>query len=82
MSGLPQASHDATISGMSVTYELLDVAYPFVSAIYACRCGNQTVRYASEAGTPPLDWVVQRETDEEVCPGCRRFLPTDPAVGS
>ena len=58
MDSLPRSSHGATISGMSVTYELLDVAYPFVSAVYACRCGKQAVRYASEAGAPPADWVV------------------------
>ncbi len=55
---------------MSVTYELLDVAYPFVSAVYACRCGKQEVRYASEAGAPPADWVVHESGEAAgfVCP--------------
>ena len=70
---------------MSVTYELLDVAYPFVSAVYACRCGKQAVRYASEAGAPPADWVVHGSGDAAgfACPDCARFLPPepDPAAG-
>ena len=82
MDGLPRSSHDATISGMSVTYELLDVAYPFVSAVYACRCGKQEVRYASEAGAPPADWVHESgEAAGFVCPDCARLLPR-PAEGS
>jgi hypothetical protein len=83
MDSLPRSSHGATISGMSVTYELLDVAYPFVSAVYACRCGKQEVRYASEAGAPPADWVVHGSGEAAgfVCPDCARSLPPDPAAG-
>ena len=47
-----------TISAMGVTYELLDVAYPYVSAVYDCPCGKHVVRHASEAGAPPAEWVV------------------------
>jgi hypothetical protein len=60
---------------MDVTYELLDVAYPFVSAIYGCRCGERAVRFADEAGSPPDDWHVEQGGDAAtryVCPECVR----------
>jgi hypothetical protein len=68
---------------MAVTYEVLDVAYPYVSAVYECPCGKHAVRHATEAGTPPPEWEAAHAGDEAegyICPECARrraegFLP-------
>jgi hypothetical protein len=60
---------------MGVTYELLDVPYPFVSAIYTCPCGKHAVRHANEAGTPPPEWEEHHGGDQPeryICPDCAR----------
>jgi hypothetical protein len=53
---------------MGVTYEVLDVTYPYVSAVYDCPCGKHVVRHASEAGT------AKHAGDEAdyICPECAR----------
>jgi hypothetical protein len=58
---------------MGVTYEVLDVAYPYVSAVYQCPCGTQVVRHAAEAGTPPPEWEARHaKGDDYICPECVR----------
>jgi hypothetical protein len=70
---------------MSVTYQLIDAPYPFVSAIYTCPCGRHSVRHATEAGTPPPNWEERhsREQPERyICPDCaRRFGTAERAEG-
>jgi hypothetical protein len=56
---------------MAVTYEVLDVTYPYVSAIYECPCGKHVVRHAAEAGSPPPDWEAMHAGDDDfICPEC------------
>ena len=71
---MPQTGHCVTISAMGVTYELLDVAYPYVSAVYDCPCGKHAVRHAAQAGTPPPEWEAQHGGDDPgfICPECAR----------
>lgn len=71
---MPQSVHRATISVMGVTYELIDVPYPYVSAIYTCPCGKHAVRHAGEAGSPPPGWEehVIDESEQVICPDCAR----------
>jgi hypothetical protein len=58
---------------MGVTYEVLDVTYPYVSAVYDCPCGKHVVRHATEAGTPPPDWEAKHAGDDDfICPECAR----------
>ena len=60
---------------MAVTYEVLDVAYPYLSAVYECPCGKHAVRHAGEAGTPPPHWEAHHagdEADDYICPECAR----------
>ena len=70
---------------MGVTYEVLDVTYPYVSAVYECPCGKHVVRHAADAGTPPPDWEAKHAGDEAyyICPECARrraegHLPPQP----
>jgi hypothetical protein len=71
---LPHGGHCVTISAMAVTYEVLDVTYPYVSAIYECPCGKHVVRHAADAGSPPPDWEAMHAGDDDdfICPGCAR----------
>jgi len=57
---------------MGVTYELIDVPYPYVSAIYTCRCGTHAVRHSGEAGSPPPGWEehVVEDAEQVICPDC------------
>ncbi len=60
---------------MGVTYEVLDVAYPYVSAVYDCPCGKHVVRHADQAGTPPPEWEARHAGDggdDYICPECAR----------
>jgi hypothetical protein len=60
---------------MGVSYELIDAPYPFVSAIYTCRCGRHAVRHAAEAGTLPPGWEQRHPGSQEeqcLCPECAR----------
>ena len=57
---------------MGVTYELIDAPYPYLCAIYRCRCGAVAVQHANEAATPPERWehAVGGELAEYICPSC------------
>jgi len=59
---------------MGVTYDLIDAPYPYLCAVYRCRCGATVTRHGDEAGAPPPGWHVHvaepGESDETVCPEC------------
>ncbi len=59
---------------MGVTYDLIDAPYPYLCAVYRCRCGAAVTRHGDEAGAPPPGWQVHAsepgESDDCVCPEC------------
>lgn len=55
---------------MGVTYELIEGPYPYVCALYRCRCGATTVRHGPEAGAPPTGWLEDPATETCTCPRC------------
>jgi len=59
---------------MGVTYDLIDAPYPYLCAVYRCRCGGTATRHGDEAGAPPPGWRIHAgvngESDDAVCPGC------------
>jgi hypothetical protein len=59
---------------MGVTYDLIDAPYPYLCAVYRCRCGATVTRHGDEAGAPPPGWHVQAsepgESDDAVCAEC------------
>jgi hypothetical protein len=63
----------ATIRGMGVTYELIDAPYPYVFAVYRCRCGASESCYGDQSGATPEGWLRTVAGDDEdvvVCPRC------------
>jgi hypothetical protein len=69
---LPPAAGSATILVMGVTYELIDAPYPYLCAVYRCRCGAVAVQHANDAATPPELWehAVDGDEGDYICPGC------------
>jgi hypothetical protein len=73
---------------MGVTYDLIDAPYPYLCAVYRCRCGASVTRHGDEAGAPPPGWQVHAaeagESDDVVCPECaeRAEVAMDPAGGA
>ncbi len=59
---------------MGVTYDLIDAPYPYLCAVYRCRCGATVTRHGDEAGAPPPGWHVHAaeagESAECVCAHC------------
>jgi hypothetical protein len=56
---------------MGVTYDLIDAPYPYLCAVYRCRCGGTVTRHGDEAGAPPPGWLIHAgESDDVLCPGC------------
>jgi|GraSoiStandDraft_57_1057295.scaffolds.fasta_scaffold1478903_1 hypothetical protein len=56
---------------MGITYELIEGPYPYLIALYRCRCGATVTCYGDDAGTPPDDWRTDAAaTDGCMCPGC------------
>jgi len=74
---------------MGVTYDLIDAPYPYLCAVYRCRCGGTVTRHGDEAGAPPPGWLIHAgedgESDDVICPGCaaRAAAPAaEPAGGA
>ena len=69
---LPPAAPSATMLVMGVTYELIDAPYPYLCAVYRCRCGAVAVQHANDAATAPEAWehAVDGDDGEYICPGC------------
>ena len=59
---------------MGVQFEVVDVAYPYVCAVYRCPCGAVAVSHGDGAATAPPNWLDQHtagSTDDLVrCPHC------------
>ena len=56
---------------MGVTYELIEGPYPYLIALYRCRCGATVMQYGDDAGAPPERWRVDDDADDGcMCPGC------------
>jgi hypothetical protein len=57
---------------MGVTYELIDAPYPYLCAVYRCRCGAVAVQYANDAATPPEAWehALDGGDGDYICPTC------------
>ncbi|HEY0477633.1 MAG TPA: hypothetical protein VGD37_08915 [Kofleriaceae bacterium] len=58
---------------MSVAFEMIDAPYPYLCAVYRCRCGAAEVRHGDQAAVPPPGWHVDRGADGEpdaVCAHC------------
>ena len=62
---------------MGVTYDLIDAPYPYLCAVYRCRCGAAVTRHGDEAGAPPPGWQVERKQNIRILPDC----PADNADG-
>ncbi len=63
---------------MGVTYELIDAPYPYLCAVYRCKCGASATSYGDESGEPPKGWRITRgDVDVVTCPHCleRAQLP-------
>ena len=66
---------------MSVTYELIDAPYPYLCAVYRCRCGEIAVRHAGEAAMLPELWdhrTTAEGGDDYLCPRCAGYRPDAP----
>ena len=59
---------------MGVQFEVVDVAYPYVCAVYRCPCGAVAASHGDGAATPPPNWLdrpAAGDADELVlCPHC------------
>ncbi len=65
---------------MGVTYELIDAPYPYLCAVYRCRCGAVAVSHAEQAGMAPPGWRTSGEPDGEcTCPHCAEPERAKPA---
>ena len=59
---------------MSVEFSLVEAPFPYVCAVYRCRCGQVATRHGEEAATAPSGWhtVGPPAGEDEVvlCPAC------------
>lgn len=58
---------------MSVAFELIEAPYPYLCAVYRCRCGATEMRHGEQAAVVPEGWHVDSDADDEpraVCPYC------------
>ena len=59
---------------MGVEFEVVDVAYPYVCAVYRCACGAVATRHGEDAASAPPHWLDERSQDSAedvvVCPHC------------
>jgi hypothetical protein len=58
---------------MSVAFEVVEAPYPYVCAVYTCRCGATTMQHGEQAAIVPAGWRLEGVVDEEsnvACPRC------------
>ena len=58
---------------MSVAFEVVEAPYPYVCAVYTCRCGATTTQHGDQAAMVPAGWRLQDDAGEEThvaCPLC------------
>jgi hypothetical protein len=62
---------------MSVEFAMIDVPYPYVCAVYRCRCGGSATQHGDEAGRLPPGWETSEGDRDAMCPGCARRAAGD-----
>jgi|1186.fasta_scaffold57958_2 hypothetical protein len=57
---------------MGVEFAVMDGPYPYVCAVYRCRCGAVATEHGGQAALPPPGWQVAGAARAEsvVCPRC------------
>jgi len=58
---------------MSVAFELIEAPYPYLCAVYRCRCGATEMRHGDQAAVAPVGWRVDQDDEDQpraVCPHC------------
>jgi hypothetical protein len=58
---------------VSVAFELIETPYPYLCAVYRCRCGATKMRHGEQAAVAPDGWRVDRDSEDElraVCAHC------------
>ena len=58
---------------MSVAFEVVEAPYPYVCAVYTCRCGAATTQHGDQAAMAPAGWLLEDIAGEEThvsCPRC------------
>jgi hypothetical protein len=69
----------ATILVMGVTYELIDAPYPYLCAVYRCRCGAVAVSHADQTAVVPSGWRAVAPDGDCLCPHCAQETAAEPA---
>lgn len=56
---------------MSVAQASADT-FPYVCAVYVCRCGRRATSHGADAGRLPREWLLRGRVGhrEPVCPDC------------
>lgn len=58
---------------MSVAFEVVEAPYPYVCAVYTCRCGATTTQHGDQAAMVPAGWRLDGVVGEDAhvtCPRC------------
>jgi hypothetical protein len=58
---------------MSVAFEVVEAPYPYVCAVYTCRCGAATTQHGEQAAIVPAGWRLEGLAGDEThvaCPRC------------
>jgi hypothetical protein len=58
---------------MSVAFEVVEAPYPYVCAVYTCRCGATTMQHGEQAAIVPAGWRLESvvgEASNVACPRC------------
>jgi hypothetical protein len=66
---------------MSVAFEMIDAPYPYLCAVYRCRCGAVEVRHGDEAAVPPTGWRVDSDDEGEPDAVCAHCVAVSAAPG-
>jgi hypothetical protein len=64
---------------MSVAFELIETPYPYLCAVYRCRCGATEMRHGEQAAVAPAGWRVDQDDQDQpraICPHCLDRIET------
>jgi hypothetical protein len=67
---------------MSVAFEVVEAPYPYVCAVYTCRCGATTAQHGDQAAMVPAGWRLDGVAGEDThvaCPRCAELALEMPA---
>ena len=53
---------------MSVAFELIEAPYPYLCAVYRCRCGATEMRHGDQAAVAPAGWRVDQDDEIPMAP--------------